>query len=258
MKWTNQSIERLKDLIVELTKKEMKVRYKRSYLGYLWSVMNPLTLALIFFFAFKVVMKVGIEDYPLFLISGLFPWQFLSNSVNTGVMAFVSNASLIKKTSFPREAIIYSIILSELIHFILSLPVIVVFLLIYGGFPTWWWLPGLAVLIVAQSLLISGIALAVASVNLFFRDLERIINILLNLLFYATPIVYSMRIMPEGTGKMMLLNPFAPLILSYQQLFLEGTLNMEYSAIAALWGISFFVCGRLVYAKLEWRLAEAL
>ena len=103
MKLTNQRIERLKDLIVELTKKEMKVRYKRSYLGYLWSVLNPLTLALIFFFAFKVVMKVGIEDYPLFLIAGLFPWQFLSNSVNAGVMAFVSNASLIKKTSFPRR-----------------------------------------------------------------------------------------------------------------------------------------------------------
>ena len=87
------------------------------------------------------------------------------------------------------------------------MPVIVVFLLIYGGFPTWWWLPGTRGARRRAEPFDIGIALAVASVNLFFRDPERIVSILLNLLFYATPIVYSMRIMPEGTGKMMLINP---------------------------------------------------
>src|SRR4030043_1394579 len=116
------SIEYYKDLVLALTQKELKVKYRRSFLGYLWSVANPLALALVFFIAFKVVMRIQIENYTLFLISGLFPWQWFSNSVSSSAMAFVSNASLIKKVNFRSESLVVATVLNDMLHFILSVP----------------------------------------------------------------------------------------------------------------------------------------
>jgi len=128
---SSKAFQYYKDLIVALTQKELKVKYKRSFLGYLWSIANPLALALVFYVAFKVVMRIPIENYTLFLISGLFPWQWFSNSVSSSAMVFVGNASLIKKVNFPRESLVIATVLNDMLHFILSIPVIVIFLFFY-------------------------------------------------------------------------------------------------------------------------------
>ncbi len=156
------------DLVVVLTKKEIKVRYKNNVLGYLWSIANPLAFALVFYLAFKLVMKVQVENYALFLIAGLFPWQWFSNSVGVSPTIFLGNGSMIKKVNFPKGAVVLAIVLQDMIHFFLSLPVVVLFLFIYGSSPSWSWIYGVPLLILIQTLLTFGVALTLASINLFF------------------------------------------------------------------------------------------
>lgn len=253
-----KKIEYFKDLLFELTKKELKIRYRNSYLGYIWSILNPLALALVFFFVFRIIMRVEIENYALFLISGLFPWQFFTNSVNASTITFINNASLIKKTTFPREMLIYSLILSESIHFLLTIPVIIFFMFIYGKVPSVWWVVGLPLLMASQFLLVAGISLAVASINLFFRDLERLVSIFTNLLFYSTPIIYSFDLIPKVYHTIIICNPLTLLILTYRDLFLKGIFNIKYFLLSFLFSAIIFCFGYLVYRKLKWKFTEAL
>src|SRR3989338_9596887 len=120
-----------RDLIIELLKKEIKVRYKNNILGYAWSILNPLAQAMVFYVAFQYILKVKIENYVLFLILGLFPWQWFLNSVISSSVSMLANANLIKKTVFPREYIVYAGVLNDMVHFVLSLPVLILFLIIY-------------------------------------------------------------------------------------------------------------------------------
>jgi lipopolysaccharide transport system permease protein len=246
------------DLLVVLTQKEFKVRYKSSWLGYAWSVANPLAFSLVYFVAFGVFMRMQVPGYPypLFLIVGLFPWQWVGNSVNSAPATFVSNANLIKRVRFPRAALVATSVVTDGIHFLVSLPVIVGLLLAYGLSPAWSWLAGIPLLTVAQFTLVYGLALIVASLNLFFRDLERLTAIATSFLFFLTPIVYPTTAIPPRFQALLYLNPFAPVIRGWQSLFLSGTLDLVLVVAAQAWGLGFLVLGLLVYRALSPRFAE--
>jgi lipopolysaccharide transport system permease protein len=246
------------DLIVVLTQKELKVRYRNSFLGYLWSIANPLAYAFIFYVAFKVVMRMPMEDYTLFLIAGLFPWQWFSNSVTVSTMAFLSNASIIKKVSFPRETVVFTTVLQDMIHFAISIPVIVIFLFVYGKAPSTAWLWGIPLLLLTQFLLTYGLSLIVASVNLFFRDMEKFNGLLVSFLFYFTPIIYPMSLVPEEYRATLILNPLAPLMLSWRDLFLGEPLLFARVGLSALFAFVALGLGYVVYRRLSWRFAEVL
>jgi lipopolysaccharide transport system permease protein len=247
------------DLIIVLTQKEIKVRYKSSLFGYLWSIGHPLAFAFVFFIAFKIVMKIQMEDYVLFLIAGLFPWQWFSNSVNAAPMVFLGNASIIKKVNFPRNLIPFTQVLQDMIHFILAIPVIVLFLFIYHKSPSLSWLYGIPALLAIQFLMTYGFCLIVSSTNLFFRDLERLTVIFTTLLFYFTPIIYPETMIPEMYKNLVInLNPLSPLMVSWRKLFLTGTLEPLYLAIGLIYATLTFAFGYLVYKKLSWKFAEVL
>ena len=254
----NLMIQRYIDLIIVLTQKEMKVRYKNSFFGYLWSIAHPLAFAFVFFIAFKVVMRIRMENYSLFLIAGLFPWQWFSNSVNMSPTLFLGNASIIKKVNFPRNTLLVATVLQDAIHFILSIPVIVFFLLIYHELPSLSWLYGIPFLLGIQFLLTYGISLLVSSINLFFRDLERLIIIFTTLLFYFTPIIYPETMIPEKYKNLLNLNPIAPLMISWRNLFLSGTLNPASLMVCLAYSMLAFMIGYLVYRKLSRKFAEVL
>ena len=131
----NRKFQYYIDLILVLTQKELKVRYKSSILGYLWSVAHPLAFAVVFYVAFKVIVKIPVENYALFLICGLFPWQWFANSVNAAPMIFLGNAPLIKKVNFPRNLIPFTLVLQDMVHFVLAIPVIILFLFFAGKIP---------------------------------------------------------------------------------------------------------------------------
>jgi lipopolysaccharide transport system permease protein len=247
-----------RDLVLVLTEKEIKVRYKSSVLGFLWSVGNPLATALVFYLAFKMVMRIQIEAYPLFLIAGLFPWQWFANSTNASTCVFLYNASIIKKVKFPRNILPLTNVLQDMLHFVMSIPVIILLLLVYHRTPSWSWLWGIPLLLVVQGFAMYGISLAIASVNLFFRDMERLTGIVMTLLFYCTPVVYSETMVPEKYHWVLTLNPVAPMIISWRNLFLEGTLSLEYLGISVAYSLVFMWAGMAIYRKLEWRFAEIL
>lgn len=250
--------EYLRDLVLVLTQKEIKVRYKNSWLGYAWSVANPLAFALVYLVTFKTFMRIDIPHYSLFLITGLFPWQWLSNSIGMAPSIFLGNATLLKKVRFPRNLLVASTVLNDGIHFVISIPVIVSFMLAYGFSPSWSWLIGIPLLIVPQFLMAYGLALAIACLNLFFRDLERLTVLLLAFLFFLTPIFYSESMMPGKYRALLYINPVAPLILSWRRLFLSGSLEWPAIAIVYMYAILALALGLLIYLKLSWKFAEVV
>ncbi|NWF75907.1 MAG: ABC transporter permease [Nitrospirae bacterium] len=247
-----------KDLVIALTQKELKVKYKRSFLGYLWSIANPLALSLVFFIAFKIFMKIQIENYTLFLISGLFPWQWFSNSVNSSAMTLVGNAPLIKKVNFRREVLVIATVLNDMLHFILSIPIIIIFVFFYGITPSLMWLIGIPILLIIQFIITFGFAVAVSSINLFFRDIERIVFIITTLMFYITPIIYAENMVPDNFKGLILLNPLSILMVSWRNLFMRGIINPGDIAMAFLYSLIVFAIGYFIFKRLRWRFAEVL
>jgi len=250
------NLQYYKDLILELTKKDIKVRYKNSYLGYFWSLANPLFLALIFYFVFKVVTKVQMKDYTLFLISGLFVWQWINNSIMVGANLYIANSSLIKKVNFPRNFLAISLVLSEGFNFVISIPVIIGFMLYYHHFPSWNWLFDIPILLIISGVFIYSLSLLVATINLFFRDMERLIGLLLTFLFYMTPIIYPSSMIPSKYHFVLYLNPFTPFILSWQKLFLHNILDLKYLFISFVYAIVSLIIATFVFNKLKYKFAE--
>jgi len=253
-----RKFEYYRDLIFVLTQKELKIRYKNTALGYLWSITNPLAFALVFYVAFKIIMRIEMEDYALFLIAGLFPWQWFANSINASPMVFLGNASLIKKVNFPRNIIPFTMVLQDMIHFVLSIPVIVLFLLIYHKTPDLSWSYGIPLLLGIQFSMTYGLSLVISSVNLFFRDIERLILIVTMLLFYFTPIIYPETMIPSQYRTLVYFNPVSPLMISWKNLFLHGVLEMNALALSLVYSLIALFAGHIVFRKLSRRFAEVL
>ncbi|MCG3886884.1 ABC transporter permease [Photobacterium leiognathi] len=247
------------DLVMVLTNKEIKVRYKNSVFGYLWSLANPLFFALIYFTAFKTFMRVDIDNYTIFLICGLFPWQWMNNSINNNLFAFLGSAQIIKKTNFPRSVLPLSNILMEGFNFILSIPIIIVFLLFYNIKINYgsiiFWTP---LLMVSQIIISYGISLIFSSINLFFRDIERFVQLGMMMLFYATPILYAEHMVPEKYKWIIEYNPLAKITLCWRELFMTGNVNIEYFQSSIIYGFIFCILGFIIFNKLKYRFAEVL
>lgn len=252
------SVGYLVDVISVLTEKELKVRYKSSFLGYLWSIANPLLFALIYYFIFKLVMRVQIPDYTVFLITGLFPWQWFASSIGNSLFSFISNAQIIKKTVFPRSIIPFCNVFMEFLHFLCTIPVIVVFLFIYDMTPSWSWLWGIPLISLAQMLLTLGLSLALSSLNLFFRDLERFIPLGIMLMFYCTPILYSSDLIPEKYHWMLNINPISEMMLAWRDLFMKGVIHYNEIASMYMYALIFLAVGSFIFNKLKFRFAEIL
>ena len=206
------SLARYFDLVFTLTQKEVKVRYKNNVLGYLWSLANPLASALVFYFAMQVVFKSSVPNYPLFLIIGLFTWQWCNNYLVGACGVFLANGSLIKKSVFPRSVLPIALNLQDAFHFVMSIPITILFLYWYDIPIRLNILSGILLLIPAQFILLLGMGLAVSSINLFFRDMERIMLISLNMMMYLSPVLFPIDRVPAPYNAWMSFNPMTPLI----------------------------------------------
>ncbi len=253
-----RSVQHYLDLITVITQKELKSKYKNNVLGYFWSIAHPLAFALVFYIAFKVVIKIPMQDYMVFLISGLFPWQWFATSVGASPTVFLANVSIIKKVNFPRNIIPFTIVLQDMIHFVLTIPVIVLFMLIFHITPGWIWLVGIPMLLIIQFTLIYGIVLAISSLNLFFRDLERLTSIFLTIFFYFTPIIYPETMIPVKYANLVNLNPLTSLIVSWRNLFLHNQLDFIPLTISFAYALLFLAIGSIIYKKLSLKFAEVL
>lgn len=248
------------ELLVLLTARELKLRYQGTILGFLWTMAKPLLLGLVLYFALNRVLgiKVGDAPYHLFLLSALFPWGWFQASVQFSASSFSNNAPLLKKVYFPRFVLPLSTVTNQLFHFSLSIPILMLLLIASGRYPGPEWLLGIPVLIAIQLLLLAGAVLAVASFNVFLRDLEHLVEVFLNLWFYMTPILYSLDRVPEKVQPVMLINPMTSLIEAWRDLFLDNKLPSADIWPALVFTAVALVAGIIVFKTLEERFEDAL
>ncbi|MBU1627100.1 ABC transporter permease [bacterium] len=212
-----------RELLLNLALKELKVRYKSAVLGFLWAILHPLLLMGIFALIFGVFMKLKIPKYPAYLLTGLIPWFFFSSSLSIATNSIVDNYNLVKKVYFPRKVLPLSIIISNFINFLLSLLVLFIFLYLFFGISMTNRLFYLPLIVLLQLVFISGFCFITASLNVYYRDVKYIMEILLTLWFYATPIFYTLDMVPRWLIPLFYLNPMSSLITLYRQILVYGS-----------------------------------
>ena len=257
-RFSNRELQRKFDLLALLTHKEFALKYKRTTLGILWSLFNPLLTALVFFIAFKVFMRFKMENYTFFLLTALFPWSWFSASVIISARSLVDNVTLIKKIIFPRHYLIASVILAQMVHLIFSVPILLVIAAANGSVPSPFWLVAIPLAMAVQFAFTFGISLAIAICNTYFRDIEYLVGVLMNLLFWMTPITYPMTAIPERYRPLALLNPLTSLMNLWRSIFIHNTIAWGDLGIASLMAAISLTAGFMIFRRLEKRLDEVL
>ena len=248
-----------RELLKTNIQKDVGGKYKKSFLGVLWSFINPLLQIVVYWLVFdKILHTSNKENYVVYLCCGLIPWQYFAAVVNRGAATVIENGSILKKVYFPREIFPISLVASETVNFFISTIMILVFVIAGGITLTWnvlWYIP----IVLVQFILSIGIAFLVSSISVYVRDLIHILGFLLQLMFYETPIVYALDQVPDRFIWVARLNPMAYIIDSYRNIFYEGKMpNLQYLGVALLFGVGFCIVGYAVFKKLEKRFAEEL
>jgi lipopolysaccharide transport system permease protein len=217
---------RYRELIENLVMRDLKVRYKNSVLGFLWSLLNPLLLMLVFTIVFTVMVpNAEIPKFPVFILCALLPWNFFSAAMAGAVNSIVHNGHLIKKVYFPREILPISVVLSSFVNFLLAIPVLFLFLAVFH-IPFTIWLIYLPVIMVVQVAFVIGVALILATLNVYYRDTAVILEVVLQAWFFLTPIFYPAEFLPQWRTVLgialpirrltYILNPMASIVASYR------------------------------------------
>ncbi len=247
-----------RELLWNLANREITQRYKQSVLGYAWVILNPLFQLIVMSFVFDVVLRIPSLGVPfiLFLSAALLPWNLFTQSLTASSTILVSNSNLITKIYFPREILVYSTIIAKIVDFFYSCIVLVFFLFIFKIPLTiyYLWLPAIFLI---QVFLMAGISLIVAALNLFYRDIQYLLNLILLLWMYITPVMYPIEMIPEKYRFIMSLNPMAVIVNAYRQVLLSGkNPNVNSLSIACLISIVIFIIGFIIFKKLEGEFAD--
>ncbi len=255
---TGREFTRNRDLLWLLTKKEITLKYKRTALGILWSLLNPILLALVLFVAFKLFMRIKMENYTFFLLSALFPWNWFSASITMSAGTLISNVSLIKKIRFPKHFLLLATILAQLVNLVFALPIIIVFSYFYGKGPGVNWLFAVPVLIVIQFMVTTGVCFAIAMINAYFRDMEYIIGVVVSMLFWITPIIYPLDMVPDAYRVYLIFNPLTYLITAWRDILMLNSIDWSNIGISFVSSLVSLFLGILIFQKLGKRLDEVI
>lgn len=247
-----------RELLWNLAHREINQRYKQSVLGYAWVILNPLFQLIVLDFVFSTVLKIPSQGVPfiIFLTVALLPWNLFATSLTSSVNALIANSSLITKIYFPREILVYSTIIAKIVDFLFSCIVLVVFFIFFKTIitPTLIWVP---VIFAIQIIFTAGLSLILAGLNLFYRDIQYLLNLVIMLWMYLTPVMYPVEIIPDKYRFIFSLNPMSVIINAYRQTVLGGG-QPSYSslAIAFFMSITVFVIGFYMFKKMEGEFAD--
>lgn len=247
-----------RDLVRVLVRKELITRYKGSFLGFLWSVLNPLANACVFYIVFGLFMRMNVPHFIVVLLAAMFPWQCFSNCVVEGTSTFLANPTLVKKVAFPRQAIPLVMNLQNMVHLVMSFPIYLAFMFWEGLYPGWNWLWGVPLLLLLTLASCYGLSLLLGTLNVFFRDLSNIVSILMQVAFFATPIMYVLSIVPEEYVWIFKANPVAPLFICWRSMLVESVCSPTWLGLACAYACIFLVLGALVFSRLQHRFAEVI
>lgn len=257
-----------RELLANLVKRELKVKYKRSVLGFFWSFLNPLLTMLVFTFVFSFVLRIpppknslGMASFPMFLLTALLPWNFFSLSLGAAVGSIVYNSNLIRKVYFPREILPVSLSVANLVNFLFELAALFLFLLILG-YPFLGNLYYLIIIIFIELIFIIGISLIFAFLNVYFRDVQHFVGIILMVWFYATPIIYPDSMIPKvwhglPVYTIFKLNPLTALVLCYRDvLYYVRPPSLSLLSYSAAVSLGTLVVGYALFKRYEPNFAE--
>ncbi|MEO7555235.1 MAG: ABC transporter permease [Acidimicrobiales bacterium] len=272
---TTPTQHRLVDLTRNLLRRELRSRYKRSALGWGWSLLNPLASVAIYTMVFSVILKTGtpvgdpsgLESFPLFLLCGLVPWNLFASSLQAAPETFVGNASIIKKVAFPREALVFASVGSIVVTSAVELSVLAAILLIAGNMVLPW-LPLVVVLLAVEAVFVVGVSLMVSVCNVYLRDVKHFVTIFIQLAFYATPIIYPFTLVPvhqDISGfdvPLRALYRCNPMTL-FVEAFKDALYELRFPPAGVLlglvaWAAASLYVGLRVFSRFEPRLAEEL
>jgi len=246
------------ELLYLLVQKELRVRYKNSVLGYLWALANPFAFAVVYYFAFKVIMRVEMPNYSTFLLTGMFPWIWLTNGLVQATGSYRNNASLVKKVNLERYVLPLSNIVHEMVHFCFTLPVLGFFIYFTGGELHFSWLWQLPLVMLLQLVMVYPVALMLALANVYVHDVEYLLGIGLSLLFFLTPIVYPVTQAPSIYRYYFEWSPLAELISVWRGVLLEGQITPSPLAYCACVAATASLAAYLVYRSASPKLGELL
>lgn len=258
---------RFRDLLYYLVVRELKARYKGSLLGFLWTLVNPLLMMLVFTAVFTIITpNATVPKYPVFLLCGLLPWNFFSAGVMTSIGSVVGNANLVKKVYFPREVLPIASVLAQLVNFLLALVVLFGLLFVFqADISAYVYM--LPVVILLQTLFIMGLALLLSAVNVYYRDTMMIMDVVILAWFFLTPIFYSLNILPQSYEAfgvtlnihrlMYILNPMASIINAYRDLLYLGTYTeIDFLLRTALTSLGVLFFGYWLFTRVSGNFGE--
>jgi len=238
-------------------KKDIRGKYKASFLGVLWSFINPLLQVVVYAIVFPYIMRIQTPNYLIFLICGIIPWTWFVNSLSGGTTTITSNAGLIKKVYFPREILPISVVTSGLVNFLISCIIILLFT-IFGGVGISWHIVFLPLIVIVQYIISLALMFLLGAFNVYVKDVEYMVAFILNLFFYATPILYSVD-MFSGSKLIWIfkLNPMAHFVDAYRDIFLYHKIPNTTNLFLLLGiGLLLLVVCYSVFKKLERKFAE--
>ncbi|HEY3504770.1 MAG TPA: ABC transporter permease [Actinocatenispora sp.] len=252
---------RQKSVMWMLVRRDLAVKYQSSVLGYVWSLIDPLVQALIYWFIFGVLYHTKTElygaGYPLFIVSGIFSWMWISAGITESAHALTSQARLITTMRVRREIFPVSKVLARAVEYLVGLPIVVLFAILFHGTFTWRILVGLPLSMAIQGVLLVGIALILSPLNVLFRDVERMTRLIVRILMYTAPIIYPLsRVMESGMPRWLKdvyqLNPLVGIIdiqhgMWIPQLFPKPTVILA----SAVGSVIIFLIGVWVFRKTE-------
>jgi len=268
MKSRARELWEFRGLVRNLVIRDLRVRYKNSALGVLWSLLNPLLMMVVFTAVFTVMRGQSVSDFPVFVLIGLLPWQFFSNSVVAAAGSIVGNAHLITKVYFPREVLVISGALSNLVNFLIALLVLLSIMLLFH-MPLTRWMLLLPVVIFVELIFTLGVGFIVATTNVFYRDVQMIMEVVLLAGFFLTPVFYSLDILPRSyvlfgvnidVWRMTYyLNPMASIIANYRVILYQGSPPaFDFLIRTFFTSVGFLLIGLLIFYRYQSRFSEEL
>jgi len=270
-----QEITSRRELFVNLTLRELRGKYKRSVLGWAWSLLNPLTTMLVYTAVFTVLGAQptkgdpsGLKSFAFFLMCGLIPFNFIANGLNGGILSLIGSSNLVKKTYFPREILVAASTAAALVQYLIELGLLAVALLFVGNVVILW-IPVILLVTAFQVMFVLGIALVLATAAVYFRDLEHLIGLILQVWFFSAPIVYTEQLVDKNLSSDSIarrvfdlnfaLNPLVRFVEVYRNLMYDLRMppagDLAYIAVISVATLAF---GFWTFGRLEGRLAEEL
>ena len=247
-----------RELLKTNVKKEIRGKYKGSWLGVVWTFLNPLLMLAVYAFVFPYILRIEVENYTIFMIVALIPWNFFTTVVTAGTSSITTNGGILKKVYFPREIIPLSVTLSQLINFLITCIIMFVFIIVSGvGFSVHFWL--FPVIVLIQFFLSLGINLILSSITVFVHDVAHFVQIAMTLGFYATPVVYLSSMLPAKFQWAMHVNPMAVLVESYRSiLYYHRMPDIVWLGIWGALSLVILLIGYIVFKRLEKTFVEEL